>query len=111
MPPAGAAAGGVCVAPFDEAAGLAEGFGKVNATLALPRDLVAELTGAALPGRGEARPMQDLGLTSLLSIELSQKLRQRLGVPCRPTVVFDHANLHALAESLAQAWARATSSA
>ncbi len=51
--------------------------------------------------------MQELGLTSLLSIELSQKLRQRLGVPCRPTVVFDHANLHALAESLAQAWARA----
>ncbi len=93
--------------PSDAASGPVEDFGQAEATLSLLRELVAELTGAALPERGEARPMQELGLTSLLSIELSQKLRQRLGVPCRPTVVFDHANLHALAESLAQAWARA----
>ncbi|KVS98193.1 SDR family NAD(P)-dependent oxidoreductase [Burkholderia ubonensis] len=89
------------------AAVMADDFGTPDATLALLRELVAELTGAALPERGETRPMQELGLNSLLSIELSQKLRQRLGVPCRPTVVFDHPTLHALADALAQAWASA----
>lgn len=86
---------------------VADDFGTPDATLALLRELVAQLLGEALPERGETRPMQELGLTSLLSVELSQKLRQRLGVPCRPTVVFDYPTLHALAGSLAQAWSSA----
>ncbi|MCW7538529.1 SDR family NAD(P)-dependent oxidoreductase [Aquabacterium sp. A7-Y] len=86
----------------------AEGdFSSSAATLALLRDLAGDLVGQRLPQAAETRPMPELGLSSLLSVELSQKIRQRLGVACRPTVVFDHPSLKALAEDLAAKWSQA----
>jgi 3-oxoacyl-(acyl-carrier-protein) synthase/NAD(P)-dependent dehydrogenase (short-subunit alcohol dehydrogenase family)/acyl carrier protein len=101
---------------IDAAPRLAEGiapgtvtddFSTSQQTLALLAELVVGLLGERLPEGGELRPMQELGLTSLLSVELSQKIRHRLGVACRPTVVFDHPTLSALAQDLAARWLQA----
>lgn len=84
-----------------------ENFSSSEQTLALLRKLVSELLGEPLRERGELLPTQDLGLTSLHSVALSQKIRNRLSVDCRPTVLFDFPTLSELARSLAESWSQA----
>ncbi|CAM3145684.1 SDR family NAD(P)-dependent oxidoreductase [Janthinobacterium lividum] len=93
--------GGATTAPQNE------DFSGDNQTLDLLRDMVAQLLGEPLRDGAELRPMRELGLTSLLSVELSQKIRHRLGIDCRATVVFDYPSLDALAKELSEKWSQA----
>lgn len=68
------------------------------------RTLIGELRGAELAAGDATRPLQELGLTSLLGVELSQRIQQQLGVVCRPTLVFDFPTVEALAAELMQRW-------
>lgn len=85
----------------------ADDFSGGQQTLVLLREMVTQLLGEQLRDGAELRPMRELGLTSLLSVELSQKIRHRLGVACRPTVVFDYPSLDALAKDLSDKWSKA----
>jgi acyl transferase domain-containing protein/acyl carrier protein len=59
------------------------------------RELVASETAAVLgvkdpSGLDPERGFQDLGLDSLMAVELSKRLQQRTGVPVTRTLTFDH---------------------
>jgi polyketide synthase 12/myxalamid-type polyketide synthase MxaB len=71
---------------------------------AFVREQVARVLGLADPAAVDARqPLMDLGLDSLLSVELRNRLRQALGQPLPATLVFKHPTLEALAGHLATA--------
>lgn len=89
------------------AAPQADDFAGAGQTLALLRDMVSQLLGERLRDGADSRPMGELGLTSLLSVELSQRIRQRLGIACRPTVAFDFPSLDALSKDLSDKWSQA----
>lgn len=84
-----------------------EDFSNAQDTLDVLCDMVGELLGEILPEGAALRPTRELGLTSLLSVELSQKIRQRFGVPCRPTVIYDYPNLSEMAQDFTEKWSQA----
>lgn len=68
------------------------------------RTLVSDLLGAPLPEDSDDRPLQELGMTSLLGVELARNIQQRLQIPCRPTLLFDFPTLGGLAAEIAERW-------
>jgi acyl carrier protein len=64
----------------------------VGAVLGLPNTFVLE------PQKG----LRDLGIDSLMSIELRNRLQARISRPLPSTLVFDHPTLSALTEFVAQ---------
>lgn len=64
------------------------------------RELLEEVLATRLPDGSARRSLPDLGIDSLLSVELSQKITRRLGIPCRSTVAFDFPSLDALTADL-----------
>lgn len=99
--PSPSAAAGPAAAAIRQAAQIAD----------FVRGLIEELLAARLPQDSGRRSLQDLGLGSLSSVELSQKISRQLGIACRSTVVFDFASLDALVADLVARWSQAHASA
>lgn len=68
------------------------------------RGLLEEVLAIRLPDDSGRRSLQDLGIDSLLSVELSQKITRHLRIPCRSTVAFDFPSLDALTDDLLARW-------
>jgi len=84
-----------------------EDFSDQQKTLDALCAMVSDLLGEKLPDGAALRPARELGITSILSVELSQKIRQRLGVPCRPTLIYDYPNLSEMAQEFTAKWSQA----
>lgn len=50
------------------------------------------------------RPLEELGMDSLMAVDIRRRLEQRLVVLLPPTVVFDHPSCGALADHLLESW-------
>jgi candicidin polyketide synthase FscE len=70
------------------------------ALLGLVREDVAQILGSAATRAADDVPLQDLGMDSLLAIELRNALSRRVGERLPATVGFDHPSIRALARHL-----------
>ena len=69
----------------------------------LVRSHVAQVLGmAALEQIGLRRRLFDLGVDSLMAVELKNRLQSELGCSLRPTLLFDHPTVEAIADFLAK---------
>jgi len=65
------------------------------------REEVARVIGSAAPDRiGSRQRLFDLGVDSLMAVELKNRLEALSGRPLRATLVFDHPTVEALADHL-----------
>jgi acyl transferase domain-containing protein/NADPH:quinone reductase-like Zn-dependent oxidoreductase/NAD(P)-dependent dehydrogenase (short-subunit alcohol dehydrogenase family)/acyl carrier protein len=66
------------------------------------RSVVGKVLGMREPGAIDARArLFDLGLESLMAVELRGRFEDSLGCPLRPTLLFDYPTIEALVEHLA----------
>ncbi|WP_169739370.1 SDR family NAD(P)-dependent oxidoreductase [Vibrio rhizosphaerae] len=81
-----------------------ENFSDPQQTLEVLCSIVSELLGEVLIENAVYKPTQEIGLTSILGVELSQRIRQRFEVPCRPTVIYDYPNLYEMSVDISEQW-------
>ncbi len=91
-------------------AGAPAGFSDQEAVAAFLRRTISGLMGGGVAVEEDERPLQDLGMTSLLGVELSQAVTRTLGVRCRPTIMFDFPTIADMAVELSGRWAAANPS-
>lgn len=91
-------------------AGASAGFSDEKAVAAFLRRTISGLMGGDIAVEEDERPLQDLGMTSLLGVELSQAVTRTLGVRCRPTIMFDFPTIADMAVELSERWAAANPS-
>jgi acyl transferase domain-containing protein/acyl carrier protein len=65
--------------------------------------VVSDVLGRPVPP-GETRGLMDLGLDSIMSIDVRARLSHALGVTLPATIAFDHPTLAALSAELERAW-------
>ncbi|GAA2221451.1 hypothetical protein GCM10010232_02080 [Streptomyces amakusaensis] len=75
--------------------------GRREALAEIARGLVAAVLGYAdADDVGDRSPFKDLGVDSVIAVELRNRLQNRTGLPLPVTVVFDHPSIERLADFL-----------
>ena len=87
--------------PFDPA-GLTPA-GRRDALFHPVRDIAAQVLGFPEPGALDPRkPLNELGLDSLMALSLTRALAGLIGRPVQPVVIFNHPTVQALVDHLAE---------